>query len=77
MILSWVPIYQTFSWCILFFQFNFIGLAWEFKFEVKFYPPDPQTLHEDLTRWVYSIIYSLNAYLTPHSQSDASLIIDK
>lgn len=27
------------------------GLAWEFKFEVKFYPPDPQTLHEDLTRY--------------------------
>nr|XP_022330578.1 band 4.1-like protein 3 isoform X3 [Crassostrea virginica] len=27
------------------------GLAWEFKFEVKFYPPDPQSLHEDLTRY--------------------------
>lgn len=25
--------------------------AWEFNFEVKFYPPDPQQLHEDITRY--------------------------
>ncbi|XP_021360538.1 band 4.1-like protein 3 isoform X2 [Mizuhopecten yessoensis] len=24
---------------------------WEFNFEVKFYPPDPQQLHEDITRY--------------------------
>ncbi|KAJ8304807.1 LOW QUALITY PROTEIN: hypothetical protein KUTeg_018390 [Tegillarca granosa] len=27
------------------------GLPWEFAFEVKFYPGDPQQLHEDLTRY--------------------------
>ena len=27
------------------------GSNWDFKFEVKFYPPDPSQLTEDLTRY--------------------------
>ncbi|KAK3097371.1 hypothetical protein FSP39_009080 [Pinctada imbricata] len=26
-------------------------MQWNFNFEIKFYPPDPQLLHEDLTRY--------------------------
>ena len=28
------------------------GGTWVFEFQVKFYPPDPQSLKEDITRWV-------------------------
>jgi hypothetical protein len=27
------------------------GHPWEFNFEVKFYPPDPSQLQEDITRY--------------------------
>lgn len=29
----------------------FLGEPWKFNFEVKFYPPDPAQLHEDITRY--------------------------
>ena len=29
-----------------------LGGPWVFAFEVKFYPPDPSVLQEDLTRYV-------------------------
>ena len=28
-----------------------LGQPWEFNFEVKFYPPDPSQLQEDITRY--------------------------
>lgn len=30
--------------------FIFIGVPWNFTFNVKFYPPDPAQLTEDITR---------------------------
>lgn len=34
-----------------FFTFGLIlGEPWKFNFEVKFYPPDPAQLQEDITR---------------------------
>lgn len=30
--------------------FIFIGVPWNFTFNVKFYPPDPSQLTEDITR---------------------------
>jgi band 4.1-like protein 1/2/3 len=31
--------------------YNFLERSWEFNFEVKFYPPDPAQLQEDITRY--------------------------
>ncbi|KHN86886.1 Band 4.1-like protein 1 [Toxocara canis] len=31
------------------------GRPWEFNFEVKFYPPDPATLTDDLTRYYLTL----------------------
>ena len=32
-------------------KFLFVDHPWEFNFEVKFYPPDPSQLQEDITRY--------------------------
>uniref|UniRef100_A0A914X1S9 FERM domain-containing protein n=1 Tax=Plectus sambesii TaxID=2011161 RepID=A0A914X1S9_9BILA len=31
------------------------GRPWEFHFEVKFYPPEPSTLSDDLTRYLLTL----------------------
>jgi hypothetical protein len=36
----------------LFFCLTFTDEPWKFNFEVKFYPPDPAQLQEDITRFV-------------------------
>lgn len=36
---------------IFFFLLSFADEPWKFSFEVKFYPPDPAQLQEDITRY--------------------------
>jgi len=37
-----------------FVVYLFTDEPWKFNFEVKFYPPDPAQLQEDITRFVIS-----------------------
>lgn len=37
------------------------GNNWQFSFNVKFYPPDPSLLTEDITRYTQKHIYLLNS----------------
>lgn len=39
------------QFCYKFFLLS-IGGAWHFSFNVKFYPPDPAQLSEDITRYL-------------------------
>jgi len=43
-----------------FVVYLFTDEPWKFNFEVKFYPPDPAQLQEDITRFVISGINSIH-----------------
>lgn len=46
--LLWFLHYST---CMTFFILS-SGNNWQFSFNVKFYPPDPSLLTEDITRYI-------------------------
>lgn len=46
--------------CTYFVVYLFTDEPWKFNFEVKFYPPDPAQLQEDITRFVISGINSIH-----------------
>lgn len=45
---------QSYSSVFIFLKLSIVvaGGPWDFTFNVKFYPPDPAQLTEDITRWV-------------------------
>lgn len=46
--------------CFTYFVvYLFTDEPWKFNFEVKFYPPDPAQLQEDITRFVISGMNSI------------------